>query len=131
MTTKESSVSTQLVSHVGLFREGAWEPLVQRRTELCLLDSLGCFSAGLSLKHFAPASTAARRLLDFNAEESSRSGTGISPFLMAYLYGQAANSLDYDDTLLGHPGAPIIGAVLAVGAREQLSTDRLLRGIAA
>jgi len=125
-----SSVSAQLVAHIGRFRDGKWEPGVKRRTELCLLDSLGCYSAGRSLKHFAPGATAARRLLGLNQNES-HSGMANSPFVMAYLYGQAANALDYDDTLLGHPGAPIIGAVLAVGAREQLSTDRLLRGIAA
>jgi 2-methylcitrate dehydratase PrpD len=126
----ESSVSTQVVSHVGQFRDGAWDSSVLRRTELCLLDSLSCFSAGLALKHFAPSATVASRLLGFNLA-GSKSESRLSPFAMAYLYGQAANSLDYDDTLLGHPGAPIIGAVLSVSARERLSTDRLLRGIAA
>jgi hypothetical protein len=52
-------------------------------------------------------------------------------FAAAYLYGQAANALDYDDTLDGHPGSPIIGAMLAIGADKGLSVDRLLRGIAA
>lgn len=127
----ESSVSTQLISHIGQFRDGAWMPTVRRRTELCLLDSLSCFSAGQSLKHFAPSVAVVSRLFGLNSNEPN-SKPRLSPFVMAYLYGHAANALDYDDTLLiGHPGAPIIGAVLSVAAREHLSTDRLLRGIAA
>lgn len=124
--TDTSNVSTQLVSHIRRFRDDAWNPLVLRRAELCLLDSLGCLSAARALKHFAPSVRVARRLFGSGAE-----ATRLAPFAMAYLYGQAANALDYDDTLLGHPGAPIIGAVLAVGARENLPPDRILRGIAA
>ncbi|KAE8341691.1 hypothetical protein BDV24DRAFT_163235 [Aspergillus arachidicola] len=118
-----SKVSTQLISHLSQFRDGEWNPQVRRRTELCLLDSLACYSAGLSLKNFSPTATVASNLFPSSSD---------SPFAAAYLYGQAANMLDYDDTLyLSHPGSPIIGAVLSVGARERLSTDRLLRGIAA
>lgn len=104
---------------VGRFRDGDWDPEVRRRTELCLLDSLGCYSAGLSLPHFTPSAAVAERTL------------GRTAFATAYRYGQAANALDYDDTLFGHPGAPVVGAVLAVCARERLPLDRLLRGIAA
>lgn len=89
------------------------------------MDSLACFSAGLGLPHFSQSASAAR--LCFPG-----TGTGsLSPFAAAYLYGQAANALDYDDTLDGHPGSPIIGAMLAIGADKGLSVDRLLRGIAA
>lgn len=124
-------VSTQVISHVRQFRADAWDPTVHRRTELCLLDNLGCYSAGLSLKHFTPSAAVAARLFGY-PDCSTNPKARLSPFAMAYLYGQAANALDYDDTLLiGHPGAPIIGAVLSVAARERLSTDRLLRGIAA
>ncbi|OZI62698.1 MmgE/PrpD family protein [Bordetella genomosp. 11] len=121
-----SNVAAQLVSHVAGFRDGAWDRLVKRRAELCLLDSLGCFSAGRSLQHYALCANVARQLFG-----AASDGSRPSPFLMAYLYGQAANALDYDDTLLGHPGAPVIGAVLAAGARGNLPVDRLLRGMAA
>lgn len=103
MVVNEPGVSTELIVQAGQFRNGAWDPAVLRRTELCLLDSLGCYSAGLSLKHCAPSLAIARGLL--------------GPFALAYVYGQAANALDCDDTLFGHPGAPIVGAVLSVGAR--------------
>jgi hypothetical protein len=62
---------------------------------------------------------------------SGLAGDGPSPFATAYLYGEAANLLDYDETLAGHPGAAVVGAVLSIAAREGLSFDRLLRGIAA
>ncbi|KAJ6022341.1 uncharacterized protein N7446_014138 [Penicillium canescens] len=122
----DSTVSSQLISRIGQFRDGDWDTAVRRRTELCLIDSLACYSAGRSLKHFAPSAIVASQLLGTNSD-----GSELSPFVMAYLYGQAANSLDYDDTLMGHPGAATIGAILALASHERLSTDRLLRGIAA
>jgi 2-methylcitrate dehydratase PrpD len=125
-----SSTISRLVAHVAKFRDGAWDRAILRRTELCLLDSLSCFSAGRSLKHFAPSVTVASRLFGLRPEESI-SKPRLSPFLGAYIYGQAANALDYDDTLVGHPGAPVIGAALSVAVREGLAIDRLLRGIAA
>lgn len=128
--TGDSGVSAQLASHIRQFRKDPWDPTVLRRTKLCLLDSLGCYSAGRSLPHFGPSAKVARNLFGGRPNVRDRD-TPISPFLMAYLYGQAANALDYDDMLLGHPGSPIIGSVLAVAARNRLSTDRLLRGIAA
>lgn len=115
-----ATISAQLISHITHFRDGEWNPEVLRRIELCLLDNLACFSVGFSLKHFAPSAAVAGRLFAVN-----------SPFALAYIYGQAANALDFDDTLLDHPGSPIVGAVLAIAARDRLSTDRLLRGIAA
>ena len=122
--------ATQLVNHIGRFRDGAWSPEVKRRTELCLLDSLACFSAGLDLTHFAPSLQVAKALFGKTGGEANLP-IKISPFAAAFLYGQAANALDYDDTLAGHPGAPIIGAVLAIAMRESLPIDRVLRGIAA
>jgi hypothetical protein len=130
IVASESRTSARVVAQVRPFRDSAWDPDVLRRTELCLLDSLGCYSAGRSLAHFAPSATIANRLL---GSDSNRSGSKsrFSPFASAYFYGQAANALDYDDTLFGHPGAPVVGAVLSAGRREQLPMDRLLRGIAA
>lgn len=122
----EPKISSQLISHIAQFRDDPWETPVRRRTALCLLDSLACYSAGRSLKHYGPIARVAGGL--FGISEASQP----SAFATAYLYGAAANLLDYDDTLFfGHPGAAIIGAVLSVAARDNLSTDQLLRGIAA
>ncbi|MBS7705676.1 MmgE/PrpD family protein [Chelatococcus asaccharovorans] len=125
----EGTVSAELINRMRCFVDADWDPAIRRRTELCLIDSISCFSAGLGLAHFKPSAVVAPSLFGTNAANDDTST--LSPFLAAYLYGQAANALDYDDTLLGHPGAPIIGAILAVAARERLPMDRLLRGIAA
>jgi 2-methylcitrate dehydratase PrpD len=125
-----NDTSTALIRHIRKFRDEPWDPNVLRRTELCLLDSLACYSGGISLAHFRRNAAAINRLFG-DGSNSPKSEQHLSPFVAAYLYGQAASALDYDDTLLGHPGGPIIGAVLAVGAREDICTDRLLRGVAA
>ena len=125
----EGTVSAELISRTRNFVDADWDPAIRRRTELCLIDSVSCFSAGLELTHFKPSAVVAATL--FGSSNANDGTFALSPFLTAYLYGQAANALDYDDTLLGHPGAPIIGAILAFAAREKLPMDRLLRGIAA
>ncbi|RVT93537.1 MmgE/PrpD family protein [Sphingomonas crocodyli] len=123
----EKTVIDQLISNIEQFRFGDWAPDISHRASLCLLDSLACYSAGRSLNHFAPIAHVADQLFNIAASQSDPSA-----FVMAYLYGSAANLLDYDDTLgSGHPGAAIVGAVLAVAAKRQLSIDQLLRGIAA
>lgn len=109
-----------LIAQLHTFRRSPWDPTVLRRTRLCLLDSLGCYAAGRTLPHSGPPRQVAREL--FGA---------LSPFALAYSYGQTANALDYDDMLFGHPGGPIVGAVLGVAQRARLPADRVLRGIAA
>lgn len=126
----EPTVMAELLNRIGTFLGADWDAAVRRRAELCLIDSITCFSTGLGLKHFKPSAAVASSLF---GNETASGGGSLTPSTVhtAYIYGQAANALDYDDTLLGHPGAPIVGAILAVGARESLSMDRLLRGIAA
>ncbi|MBX3536758.1 MAG: MmgE/PrpD family protein [Chelatococcus sp.] len=125
----EPTVMAELLNRIGMFLSADWDSTVRRRAELCLIDSITCFSAGLGLKHFKPSAVVASSLF---GNETATGAASLTPSTIhtAYLYGQAANALDYDDTLLGHPGAPIIGAILAIGARENLSMDRLLQGIA-
>lgn len=124
----EKNASLKLVSHVIKYRDQVLDEAVRQRSGLCLLDSLACFLAGLSLPHFAQSAAAARSSFLVNGGSV---GVQLSPFMMAYVYGQAANALDFDDTLHGHPGSPIVGALLAAGATQNLSLDRILRGIAA
>ncbi|WFS69434.1 MmgE/PrpD family protein (plasmid) [Agrobacterium leguminum] len=126
----EPTVMAELFNRIGMFLSADLDSAVRRRAELCLIDSITCFSAGLGLKHFKPSAAVASSM--FGNESTTGAGSFTpSTIHTAYIYGQAANALDYDDTLLGHPGAPIVAAILAVGARENLSMDRLLRGIAA
>lgn len=109
-----------------MFRDGGWDEAVLKRTQLCLLDSLASFSGGLVLPHFKQSAAGMLRSL---------SGTGadpeLSPFLIAYLYGQAAIAMDFDDSFYGHPGGPIVATLLAVGVERKLTLDQVLRGIAA
>lgn len=116
------TASITIISHIHKFRDQAWDQNVLERTKLCLLDSLACFSTGLEAEHYRQSARGV--VASFGCPQSS-------PFLTAYLYGQAANAIDFDDTLHGHPGAPIIGAVLAISAANSLTIDRVLRGIAA
>lgn len=125
-TTISSETAAKLISHLDQFRHGDWDQAVLQRTKLCLTDSLACYHAGSTLRHFKHSATAA-----LSSFIGSPPPTSLPPFVMAYLFGQAANALDFDDTLVGHPGAPIIGAVLALAIAKKLSMDQLLRGIAA
>jgi 2-methylcitrate dehydratase PrpD len=119
--TTDTDVTNALLQRASELRDSPWKEEVRRRTELCVMDSLACFSVGRQLQHHAPTVAAARALF----------GADSSPFVTAYLYGQAANSLDFDDTLVGHPGASIVGCVLALARREDLPLERILRGVAA
>ncbi len=116
-----TTVTGELVARASRLRDEAWQAEVMLRTELCLMDSLTCFSAGRDLEQHAPTAEAVPR---------SFGGSG-GAFAQAFLYGQAGNALDFDDTLIGHPGSPVVGAVLAAGVRDTLPSERLLRGIAA
>ena len=122
---KENSAAARLISHLARFRDEAWNEAVLNRTRLCLLDSVACFAAGRALPHFRQSAQGLGAMLGGEAPPQP------TPFALAYLYGQAANALDFDDTLRGHPGAPIIGALLAIGASKGLPADRVLRGMSA
>jgi 2-methylcitrate dehydratase PrpD len=124
--TQDGKAASRLIAHLHQFRDGAWQPNVLQRTKLCLLDNLGCFSGGLSLPHFKQSAAGFKRALFSTGAEIQS-----SPFLRAYLYGQAVIAMDYDDTLYGHPGGPIIGAIIAIASESNLTLDRILRGIAA
>lgn len=120
------SVSERLIKHLGKFRDDPWDEAVLKRTIVCVADNLGCYAAGLGISHFKRSVAGMKAALTTAAGRELR----LSPFLVAYIYGQAANALDYDDTLYGHPGGPIIATVLAVAIDNNLSLDRLLRGVA-
>ncbi|AYM14977.1 MULTISPECIES: MmgE/PrpD family protein [Rhizobium/Agrobacterium group] len=126
LMAQDGKSAPRLIAHLHQFRDGPWQPNVLQRTKLCLVDSLGCFSGGLSLTHFKQSTAGFKRTL-FSTGAEIRS----SPFLRAYLYGQAVIAMDYDDTLYGHPGGPVIGAILAVASESNFTLDRILRGIAA
>lgn len=116
-----------MLSLLGRYRDDAWDEAVLARTRRCVADSLGCYVAGLGLLYFKRSVTGMKASL----LPSGKDRLGLSPLMMAYIYGQAANALDYDDTLYGHLGGSIVAAVLSVAISNKLSLDRFLRGVAA
>jgi 2-methylcitrate dehydratase PrpD len=101
---------------------------VRRRARHCLLDHLTCSLAGAQLDYVQPHFVATAPLSG-QPEATTADGRRRSAFTTAYLNGETANALDYDDTLLGHPGAPIIAAALAVGERAGATLDDLITAI--
>jgi 2-methylcitrate dehydratase PrpD len=112
-------------------RELAYEPLpheVRRRARHCLLDHLACTLTGAQLDYVQPHFIAMAPL-NGTPEATTADGLLRPAFCAAYLNGESANALDYDDTLTGHPGAPIVAAALAAGERADAALDDLLTGI--
>lgn len=109
-----------LIPHLARFRDDDWDCAVLERTKLCLADSLACVWSGVGLRHFLQSLEGFKKA----------SHTAVTPDAIAYIYGQGANAFDFDDMLEGHPGAPIIATIMAVAIGNELSLDRVLRGIA-
>lgn len=96
----------------------------------CLLDHMACLVEGALTPQFVyPAWLA--KWQDDGTAAISVDGTVAPAAIVAYINGQAANSLDFDDTLVGHPGAAIISAAAAVASSVGASVESLLRAIAA
>jgi 2-methylcitrate dehydratase PrpD len=100
----------------------------------CLLDSIGCALGG--------ADTRMGRLVrEFGAEQGGHpiatiiggDGLCLPPMLAALVNGQQANVLDFDDTYLdlGHTGAAVIPAALAVGQQVNATGSELRAAIIA
>ena len=108
------------------------EPVIHQ-AKIALMDTLGTGLAGAKSR----ASKIVRDMfLEFPMmpEEATLSGTGekVSCLWAALANSVAASSLDADDghrVALGHPGAIIVPAAIAVGERVKVSGKRLLEAI--
>ncbi|WP_314172127.1 MmgE/PrpD family protein [Streptomyces winkii] len=112
-------------------RESANAPLpreVRTRARHCVLDHLACSLTGAQLDHVQPNFLA---MAPFGGTPEATTADGLlrPAFCAAYLNGESANALDYDDTLAGHPGAPVVAAALAAGERAEATLDDLLKGV--
>lgn len=92
--------------------------------KIAILDTLGVTIAGAS----DPSAVIARRVLNVahSSGDSVSFGTGYTMSCLdaAFINGIAAHALDFDDcsdTMGGHPSAPIIPALIALG--EQLGAN--------
>ena len=101
--------------------------------EIALMDCLGCMYRGAQEplteilgEEFTAEAWQPERLL--RGEVS-----GLLPSNLAMLIGSAAHAIDYDDThpMVGHVGAPVIGAVLALARTESFSNKQVLTAIVA
>jgi 2-methylcitrate dehydratase PrpD len=106
------------------------EPDASRYAARCVLDHLGCAMAGQRLTYVRPH-FAAMAPLGTTPEASCADGVRRPAFVAAYLNAESANALDYDDTLHGHPGAPIIAAALAAAERADADVATLLSAVVA
>jgi len=108
---------------------GALEPVRVRLTD-CILDHLACVLEGAFASHLTYPDWVLAGAGD-KSDATTVAGRRVSVAGAAYVNGQAANALDFDDTLLGHPGAAVIPAALAVAEGVDASVERLMAGVAA
>ena len=96
----------------------------------CALDSIGCAIAGARTELGALVAGMVRGA--GGTPESALLGTSgvrVPAPAAALANGTAANALDFDDTLLGHPGASVVQAALAIADAERASGADLLAAI--
>ena len=106
-------------------------PVVERARE-CVLDSIGCMLAGSRIAEIrTPVDLVLHLAQSTGAAVPGLSGRYPAPFA-AYAAAQFANGIDADDTVLGvgHPGAAVIGAALALAQTERSSSDDLFLAVA-
>ena len=100
------------------------------KAKLCLADSISCMVGGAGM---TPSKTVLRVLAA--GGHGSVSVPGISAklglFDAAYYGSQTANALDFDDDLIGHPGATVNPVALAVGQVARAKGTDLLAAIVA
>jgi 2-methylcitrate dehydratase PrpD len=101
------------------------------QAKILILDSIGCMLGGCH-SNLGKAIIAPIKNMG-GSKEAAIVGGGIKvPTIQAaFVNGTTANALDYDDTLLGigHPGASIIPAALAIGEWRRASGKDILNAI--
>jgi 2-methylcitrate dehydratase PrpD len=105
---------------------------VRHTAKRCLLDHLGCVSGGMQTELAQIVTNLVR------AQSGVPQATLLAPPLMmlpatavALAHGTAANALDYDDTLVGHPGATVAAAALAAAELVDADGPALLAALVA
>jgi hypothetical protein len=128
-----SEATRQLIERCHELASAPLPPHVVRRARHCVLDHLACALVGARLDYVRPHFLAMAQLGGgpeaTTAEATTADGLTRSAFCAAYLNGESANALDFDDTLIGHPGAPVVAAALAAGERAGATLDDLVKGV--
>ncbi|MBW2059557.1 MAG: MmgE/PrpD family protein [Deltaproteobacteria bacterium] len=104
---------------------------VVEKAKLFVLDSIGCMFGGCQTGLGRAIMTPVKNM--GGSEEATIVGGGLKvPTIQAaFVNGTTANALDYDDTLfgIGHPGASIIPAALAMGEWKKASGKEVINAI--
>jgi 2-methylcitrate dehydratase PrpD len=118
----------RLIERCGELATSSFAEEVDRRARHCILDHLACTIIGARLDYMRPSFAAMASLGDA-PQAMTADGQRRPAVVAAYLNGGSANALDYDDTLLGHPGGPIVSAALAAGERSGATLGDLVAAV--
>ena len=131
MSPVTTGTITGALANAAMGWAGRWsEPAVRGRVAECVLDHIACVCEGADSQQARYPKWIADCQFK-GACATAVGGESLPAALAAYCNGQAANALDYDDTLVGHPGAAIIAAAVAAGESANASLDRVMAGICA
>jgi 2-methylcitrate dehydratase PrpD len=101
------------------------------QVKILILDSIGCMFGGSHSNLGRAIITPIKKM--GGSEDATIVGGGIKvPTIQAaFVNGTTANALDYDDTLLGigHPGASVIPAALALGEWKKATGKDVINAI--
>ena len=106
-------------------------PATRRAAARCLLDHLGCVVGGMRTEL---GQTVAGLVAEMGGQPQATLVAGnrqLPASSAALANGTAANALDFDDTLLGHPGATVCAAALATAELVDARADQLLAALVA
>ena len=130
---KTVAVTQTLIDHIEHIRWDALPKTIQMRTVDLLLDHVAVTLAGAVLPWSVMVRMTAQA--DGGEPQSTVYGHGALPARSAALVnGCAAHAIEFDDThdeSLGHPGAVIMTAAMAMGEALDCSGSQLLRAIVA
>jgi 2-methylcitrate dehydratase PrpD len=102
---------------------------VRGYAKVCLLDSLGCMIGGI-MTPFGGIVLDLMSGLGGKPEATVwATGRKVPALHAAYANAYLANALDFDDTDMGHPGACVIPAALAVAEQRGASGQELISAI--
>jgi len=104
---------------------------VIEKTKVFILDSLGCALGG-SVSALGQAVLKPFKAMGGAEEATLIGGQQKVPCIQAaFVNGTTTNALDFDDTLLGigHPGASVIPAALAIGEARKVSGKEIINAI--
>jgi 2-methylcitrate dehydratase PrpD len=127
----ERWVTKELASYAVGTRFEDYPTEVVDKAKTFILDSIGCMFGGCQTSLGRAIVTPIRSMGGRQEATIVGGGTKVPTIQAAFVNGTTANALDYDDTLLaiGHPGASIIPAALAMGEWKQASGKDVINAI--